>query len=56
MRKILRKTSGTFAKGCGIIVIDENYNVYHLLVVTDRETKKPCVELRNEVYFEEDIK
>ena len=55
MKKNLTIISGTFSEGCGITVKDENYNFYHLLVVADRETNKPCVELHDVVYFEEDL-
>ena len=55
MKKNLSVLSGTFDIGCGITVKDENYNFYHLLVVADRKTNKPCVELHDKVYFEEDI-
>lgn len=47
--------SGTFEKGCGITVKDEKWNIYNLLVVADRKTKKPCIELHNKIYFKEDI-
>ena len=53
--KKLKKLNGTFQVGCGIVVADEKYNFYHLLVVEDRVTKKPCIELKNEVYFMADI-
>ena len=47
--------SGTFQVGCGVIVEDSKSNYYHLVVLADRETKKPCVELHNKVYFEEEL-
>ena len=47
--------SGTFKEGCGITVKNEKWNIYNLLVVADKKTKKPCVELHEKVYFEEDI-
>lgn len=51
----IRIISGTFKEGCGITVKDEKWNIYNLLVVADRKTKKPCVELHNKIYFKEDI-
>ena len=55
MKKNLTIISGTFKIGCGITVKDEKWNIYNLLVVADRETKKPCIELHNKVYFKENI-
>lgn len=55
MKKNLKLISGTFEIGCSVTVKDEKWNIYNLLVVTDRETSKPCVELQNVIYFKEDI-
>lgn len=48
--------SGTFEKGCGVIVhhIQSN-NFYHLIVFKDKETSKLFVEIGDKQYFEEDI-
>lgn len=46
---------GTFEIGCSITVKDEKWNIYNLLVVADRKTNKPCIELQNRIYFKEDI-
>ena len=53
--KQLTLLSGTFEIGCSITIKDEKWNIYNLLVVADKETSKPCVELHNVTYFEKDI-
>ena len=48
--------SGTFEKGGGVIVYHgQSDNFYHLIVLEDKETGKPFVEIKNKQYFEEDI-
>ena len=55
IKQNIKKLSGSFQIGCGIMVKDENYNIYHLIVVEDRATKKACIELHNNIYFEEEV-
>lgn len=52
----VRILSGTFEKGCGVLVHHiQSDNFYHLVVLEDKETRKPFIEIRNKQYFEEDI-
>lgn len=55
MKKVLSMLSGTFEIGCSITIKDEKWNIYNLLVVADRKTNKPCVELQSKIYFKEDM-
>lgn len=48
--------TGTFQLGCGILVWDiDSDKMYHLVVVQDRATNKPCVEIEGKVYFKDDL-
>lgn len=48
--------SGTFEKGCGVLIhLMQSDNFYHLIVLEDKETGKPFVEIKNKQYFEDDI-
>lgn len=48
--------SGSFEEGCGVMVYDtETSNYYHLLVLTDKETGKLFIEIKDKKYFENDI-
>ena len=54
--KKLKLLSGTFEKGCGVSIRDiEKDNFYHLIVLEDKETRKPFIEIANIQYFECDI-
>lgn len=55
MKKI-KLLSGTFEKGCGVVVKNlQSDNFFHLLVLKDKTTGKLFVEIGNKQYFEEDI-
>lgn len=48
--------SGSFLKGCGVTVYhQESDNIYHLIVLEDKESGRLFVEIGNKKYFKEDI-
>lgn len=48
--------SGTFEKGYGVLIHHiQSDNFYHLVVLEDKKTRRPFIEIRNKQYFEEDI-
>ena len=52
----LKVLSGTFEKGCGVLIHDIQSDIfYHLIVLEDKETRKPFVEIKSKRYFVTDI-
>ena len=51
----MKLLSGTFKKGCGVLIHIQSDKFYHLIVLEDKKTEKPFVEIQNKRYFKEDI-
>ena len=54
--KMLKKISGSFEEGCGILAheIDKD-SFYHLLVLKEKDTQKCFVEINNRKFYKEDL-